>query len=295
MSYDQCCGAHSEKLINMSNLRYGYHVSLGKTICDTLGSGQVTQFFMGNPRSFTISDYEIQDLNNAKTLCYNENKSFYVHGNYTSTMGSTDSRSYNSICKILDNIHDLPSSVVVHIGNNKDRTTIDTINSIVENVNNLIIDKNIIGQFSKPKFKLLLENSSGKKSDVGKNFNEIRKMFEGFDRCVAGICYDTQHAFSAGINPLQTHEDACKIFEDCYFATGFYPQMIHLNDSKVQFGSGSDRHECLGDGYIWNRETECLISLRRICQELQIDMISETPNPFKDHIFLDTLTQEHLK
>lgn len=281
-----CCRSGSR------NLRYGYH-DTQSTITESVHNRKVTQIFMGNPRTYNIKKYSSQDILSGKHICETQDSRFYVHAPYVCTMASEKRESYNSLCSILDNIHSLPSSVVVHIGNHKDRSLDKALNTVINNVNQMIVDKNIIGQFTSPKFKILLENSSGKSNDVGKNFNEIRKLFEGFDRCVAGICYDTQHAFASGCNELQTHEDAIKIFEDCYNATSFYPQMIHLNDSKVPFASGKDRHECLGDGYIWNREQVCLDSLRRYCQDLEIDIISETPNPLKDHIYLDEVSNKY--
>jgi deoxyribonuclease-4 len=51
-------------------------------------------------------------------------------------------------------------------------------------------------------------------------------------------------------------------------------RLIHLNDSKRPLGSGIDRHEHIGKGYIGIRGFRSLLSDRRI---LNTPMILETP------------------
>ena len=63
---------------------------------------------------------------------------------------------------------------------------------------------------------------------------------------------------------------------------GKYPEVVHLNDSKVPLGSRKDRHENLGDGYIFGIELggnpEALYHLLDLCDEHNIKCILETPS-----------------
>ena len=60
------------------------------------------------------------------------------------------------------------------------------------------------------------------------------------------------------------------------------PDVIHLNDSKKKIRSNADRHENIGEGYIWSENDEGLKSLLNMCYEYDIDCILETPDASKD-------------
>jgi deoxyribonuclease-4 len=64
------------------------------------------------------------------------------------------------------------------------------------------------------------------------------------------VCLDTQHAFAAGYDMASAEglEIAMTEFEQ---EVGFEKLVaVHANDSKVELGSGRDRHENIGDGLI---------------------------------------------
>ena len=102
---------------------------------------------------------------------------------------------------------------------------------------------------------LLLENTAGEKNSIGSHPNELNLIFRtleenGVDTFRLGICFDTCHAFAAGYD-LRTKtaiNDTIKKF------TQYIPlekiRVIHVNDAKQPLGSGKDRHENIGKGYI---------------------------------------------
>ncbi len=98
---------------------------------------------------------------------------------------------------------------------------------------------------------LLLENTAGEKNSVGSTFEHIRGIMDGIeypDRI--GICFDTCHAFAAGYE-LRTKAGIEETITQFDNAVGIkYLKMIHLNDTKGDLGSGLDRHEHIGMGYI---------------------------------------------
>ncbi len=98
---------------------------------------------------------------------------------------------------------------------------------------------------------LLLENTAGEKNSVGSSFEHIRGIFDGIeDKGRVGICFDTCHAFAAGYE-LRTEEGIAETLSQLDEAVGLSNlRLIHLNDTKGDRGSGLDRHEHIGLGFI---------------------------------------------
>ena len=98
---------------------------------------------------------------------------------------------------------------------------------------------------------LLLENTAGEKNSVGSTFEHIGAIMDElpFPGRI-GVCFDTCHAFAAGYE-LRTDEgieDTLARFDE---QVGLiHLRVIHLNDTKGDRGSGLDRHEHIGMGFI---------------------------------------------
>lgn len=98
---------------------------------------------------------------------------------------------------------------------------------------------------------LLLENTAGTKNSMGSTFEDIRRIVKGVEsRKRVGICLDTAHAYAAGYD-LQSPRGVDETFSKFESVLGLSVlKLIHLNDSQVGLGSGRDRHEHIGLGYI---------------------------------------------
>jgi deoxyribonuclease-4 len=98
---------------------------------------------------------------------------------------------------------------------------------------------------------LLLENTAGEKNSVGSSFEHIHGIIEGLDKQErVGICFDTCHAFAAGYD-MRTDEgiaDTLAQFDELVGIRNL--KVVHLNDTKGDKGSGLDRHEHIGMGFI---------------------------------------------
>jgi len=93
---------------------------------------------------------------------------------------------------------------------------------------------------------IILENSAGQANSIGANLSEIEDLVNNLKSKIKnfGVCLDTQHLFASGI----TLESALDKFNE---QIGLHHlKVIHLNDSKTDFGSHVDRHENLGSGKI---------------------------------------------
>jgi deoxyribonuclease-4 len=126
-----------------------------------------------------------------------------------------------------------------------------------------------------PPVMLLLENTAGEKNSVGSSFEHIRAILDSlpFPGRI-GVCFDTCHAFAAGYE-LRTEEglkDTLSQFEDQIGLGNL--RVVHLNDTKGERGSGLDRHEHIGMGFIGEA------GFRRILHHkifLNIPLVCETP------------------
>jgi deoxyribonuclease IV len=106
-----------------------------------------------------------------------------------------------------------------------------------------------------PPAMLVLENSAGSGGGLGTSVDELAGIAAGLsglgipDERV-GFCLDTAHAWGAGIDmgSPAAIEDLVGAFDDRIGLRRLV--MVHLNDSRSELGSRTDRHEHLGAGRI---------------------------------------------
>ncbi|OPY36513.1 MAG: endonuclease IV [Methanoregula sp. PtaU1.Bin051] len=98
---------------------------------------------------------------------------------------------------------------------------------------------------------LLLENTAGEKNCVGSSFEHIHSIMDDITEIKRiGVCFDTCHAFAAGyeLRTVTGIENTISQFDELIGLNNI--RIIHLNDSKGDLGSGLDRHEHIGMGFI---------------------------------------------
>ena len=258
--------------------RVGCNVPLKDTVLKTLSQpisegSHCIQFYLGPSRSYTVVPVVEKDRKDSIEYCDKYGKTFYVHcPNITNlardSYNSILIKTKNVIAREMYQIRDMPGSCIAHIGAKGD------IETVVNNINDMHIER---GTHHRSEKQFILENSAGSGTQLGKSWEELRHLFEGIDKNTIGLCIDTQHIFGGGVNPLTTHEDIVKLFDCTKDVYGRNPDVIHLNDSKVEYNSRVDRHWGLGSGYIWHQEKEGLRSLLSYCYDEDIDVILETP------------------
>jgi deoxyribonuclease-4 len=98
----------------------------------------------------------------------------------------------------------------------------------------------------------LLEISAGAGSVIGDTFEELSELMEPLVKLpgFGGICFDTQHAFSAGYD-LRDAKSVTETFKKFDKVIGLkWLRMSHINDSKTELNGKKDRHDHIGDGKI---------------------------------------------
>lgn len=107
---------------------------------------------------------------------------------------------------------------------------------------------------------LLLENTAGGGGTVGRSFDELAAVLDaaGGDPRI-GVCVDTQHLWASGV-AFATPAEADTVIGELGVRLGLDRlRCLHLNDSKVPLGAGSDRHENLGRGTIGRQSLAALL------------------------------------
>jgi deoxyribonuclease-4 len=99
--------------------------------------------------------------------------------------------------------------------------------------------------------RVVLEVCAGQGQTLGSRFQQLTDMIDGLggDRRLA-VCWDTCHLYSAGYD-IATVDGLEQTLEEMDRLLGLDRLVaIHANDSKKPFGSGLDRHENIGAGYL---------------------------------------------
>ena len=128
--------------------------------------------------------------------------------------------------------------------------------------------------------RLLLENTAGERGDITSTMRSLADIIEGCrGEGIAGVCIDTCHAFAAGYD-LTTAEGAARLIDEIDEYIGLDKlKLVHLNDSKRPAGSGVDRHDHIGEGYIGMRGFVNFLSSKPVSR---VPMILETPKSGDD-------------
>ena len=121
---------------------------------------------------------------------------------------------------------------------------------------------------------VLLETMSGKGSEVGSRFEELRAIMDLVEKKdKLGVCLDTCHVWDGGYDIVNDLDGVLNEFDHIIGLERL--KAIHLNDSMNGLGSHKDRHAKIGEGQIG------LDALVRVIRHPALEgrpFILETPN-----------------
>ncbi len=268
-------------------MQFGCHISVSKGFYNAaekaheLGA-EVFQIFTKNPRSLRAKTLDIDDANKGKNFCRKHNLSVVCHTPYITNLSTpkTDLQkaSIRSLVEDL-NIAEAYGSIgaIVHCGKHVGEGEEYGINRMVETLD-LILEQ------YKGSAKLLLENTAGQGTELGFDPIEllnIRNRTKYPEKI--GFCFDTCHAYAAGIWNEDKFSQFIEFVEDIGYLK--HLMIIHINDSKMPFNSKKDRHEKIGKGEIGAKALQKFLQ----CEKLNsIPFVLETPvereEEYKDEI-----------
>ena len=121
---------------------------------------------------------------------------------------------------------------------------------------------------------VLLETMSGKGSEVGRNFQELRQIIDQVElKEKLGVCLDTCHVWDGGYDIVSDLDGVFTEFDQIIGLDRL--KAIHLNDSMNGLGSHKDRHARLGEGEIG---LEALVRVINHPATKGVPFILEAPN-----------------
>lgn len=257
-------------------MRLGCHLSVAKgfanacTVAPTLGANAF-QYFTKNPRGFrNAKPLNREDAERGRRLMQELDLVAVGHTPYLINLAAADDELYNVSCEAL--VQDLVIAeargtygVVVHCGKPKELGRDWGIERMQQAL------KTVLERNRTEGVQILIENTAGQGSEIGTSLGELLAIVQPFRPDEVGICFDTQHAFAAGMITRE-NPTAFPGFDNSDFMQRL--AAIHLNDSKVEFGAHKDRHELIGQGALG------LDGIRRIINDPRLANIPfylETP------------------
>ncbi len=147
--------------------------------------------------------------------------------------------------------------VIFHIGARSDTARPKAVAQVVRELKSIL--KNVPGRTA-----LILENGAGGGGKLGSELGEIGKMLDAIASPRARFCFDTAHAFEAGIVRDYSPGEAAALAETIARTVGWKRvSAIHANDSRTKCASHHDQHENIGKGRIGETAFRNLLAEKR--------------------------------
>lgn len=247
--------------------------------------GDTFAFFPRNPRGGRSKEVTPEDIAALRALIEENNFGpLVVHGAYTMNLCSAKEEvRANSLEMITDDLvrlQQLPGNFYnFHPGSHTGQGTETGIGQIADGLVAAITEteRRTGTELANT---VLLETMTGKGSEMGGTFEELRAIMDraaeiadGRPTAKLGVCFDTCHVWDAGYDIVNDLDGVLVEFDRIIGLE--YLRAIHINDSKNDCGARKDRHEKLGQGKIG---AEALKSVVRHPLLQGKPFILETPN-----------------
>lgn len=250
-----------------------YH--MGK---EAIGIGANTfQFFTRNPRGSKAKAIDQKDVERFHAFCQeNGIDRILAHAPYTLNACSKDPHvrefALETMADDLVRMEYVPGNCYnFHPGSHVGQGAEEGIRLIADTLNQILKPEQTTT--------VLLETMSGKGSEVGKSFEEIRAILDRVElQEHMGVCLDTCHVYDAGYDIVNDLDGVLEQFDRTIGLSRL--RAIHLNDSKNPFASHKDRHEKIGQGSIG---TEAMIRIINHPALQGIPVYLETPNELEGY------------
>lgn len=230
------------------------------------------QFFTRNPRGGKSKEIIPDDVAAFLRLAQEHNfESILAHASYTLNICSKDPAirkfATATMADDLQRMEWLPGNLYnFHPGSHTGQGVETGISQIIDNLNAIL--------FKEQKTTVLLETMSGKGSEIGSSFEELRQILDGISLPEKmGVCLDTCHIYDAGYDLVNDLDGVLANFDRIIGLS--HLRAIHLNDSINPFASHKDRHAGIGKGTLGLQTFSKIINH----PDLQkIPFLLETPN-----------------
>ena len=239
----------------------GGYLAMGRT-AESIGAN-VFQFFTRNPRGGASKPIDPEDVEAFRAYAEKEGIGpILAHAPYTLNAAGADPRvrefAEKTMADDLKRLEWTPGALYnfhpgSHVGQGAEEG-VSLISSMLARIFSAQERKNGKGFATT----VLLETMSGKGSEVGRDFGELKAIIDRTETALAeagaalspplGVCLDTCHVWDGGYDIVNGLDGVLAEF-DRIVGLGRL-KAIHLNDSMNALGAHKDRHACIGKGKI---------------------------------------------
>lgn len=260
----------------------GAHMSVAKGIAKAAEDvvkidANTMQFFSRNPRGSSFKTYSPEEV--AKFQQIRRDYAFgplLAHAPYTLNLASANEKTNEFACMVIkEDVARMDvlgvEYLVFHPGSHTGIGAEAGIQNIINGLNQAMDGTE--------KITVLLETMSGKGTEIGVTFEELKAIRDGVKHSERiGVCLDTCHVFSAGYDIVNDLDGVLDEFDRVLGLDLL--KAIHMNDSMMPFGAHKDRHETFGNGLIGE---EALLNMLRHPRLQNIPIYLETPLDDEGH------------
>ena len=260
----------------------GCHLSAAKGYThmgkEAIGIGANTfQFFTRNPRGSKAKAIDVEDVTEFLAFAReNQWATILAHAPYTLNACSAEERikafALEVMADDLKRMEYTPNNYYnFHPGSHVGQGIEAGIDLIAELLNKILQPSQST--------RVLLETMSGKGSEVGGTFEELKQIINKVElQDKLGVCLDTCHIYDAGYDIIKDLDGVLTEFDQIIGLDKLFA--IHLNDSKNPFASHKDRHEKIGQGVLG---LETIINVINHPQLRHLPFYLETPNELEGY------------
>ena len=260
-------------------MKVGFHVSISGTIDQAVGRAngagyETFQMFTRNPRGWRYTALEPDEVKSFKTKLRQAKIGPPIdHMPYLPNLSCPEQEVYEkSVATLVSEVERCVTLgipyIVTHLGSHLGLGREIGLKRITDGLN-LALKK------ARGNLQVLLENMAGQRNSMGSTLHDVREIMDGVrPKTRVGVCFDTCHAYASGLD-LHTEKGADQTlskFDDIIGLENL--KVVHVNDSKGGLGSGLDRHEHIGMGYIGEKGFRSILHHKTI---RELPLILETP------------------
>ena len=230
------------------------------------------QIFSRNPRGSNYKDPTVKEAEEFQRIRREAGfGAILAHAPYTMNLASAKPEVYEFACTVIrEDVTRMDKlgieNLVFHPGSHTGIGAEAGIQNIIVGLDQAITGKENIT--------VLLETMSGKGTEIGWRFEELKAIRDGVSHPERiGICLDTCHVLDGGYDIEHDLDGVLDEFDQVIGLSRL--KAVHLNDSINGLGSHKDRHAKIGEGQIG---LDALVNV--VCHPALegIPFILETPN-----------------
>jgi deoxyribonuclease-4 len=210
---------------------------------------QTMQMFSSNPRGWAVAELDAGDVARFRADMKDSDISpVFVHAPYLPNPAARGPDAKRSVSALIIQAERCAALgvrfLILHMGKGLGASEAAAVARIAVNVSAVLAH-------APESVMLLLENTAGMGSEVGYRFEQVAEVIGKVkQRDRVGVVLDTAHAFAAGYE-FRTRaglDATLREFDRLVSLSRLH--LVHLNDSKSDFGSRVDRHWHIGEGKI---------------------------------------------